>query len=66
MHYHNQEVNGVDDEGDYLDCVGHDDVSGMSSCVLKRLAVCRVNDSVIARLTCHIDLSSIDEGAAHR
>jgi hypothetical protein len=27
LHYHNQEVNGVDDEGDYLDCVGHDDGS---------------------------------------
>lgn len=27
LHYHNEEVNGVDDEGDYLDCVGHDDGS---------------------------------------
>ena len=33
VHYHNQEVNGVDDEGDYRNCVGHDDCSRSVVCV---------------------------------
>lgn len=33
LHYHNQEVNGVDDESDYCNCVGHDDGSRSVVCV---------------------------------
>lgn len=38
LHYHNQEVNGVDDESDYCNCVGHDDGSRSGVCE-KRQAV---------------------------
>lgn len=68
LHYHNQEVDGVDDEGDDFNCVGHDDRSCDNVVYVERvmLLCCLAHDSVLVRLTCHIELLSIDESTAHR
>ena len=63
LHYHNQEVNGVDDESDYRNCVGHDDGSRSVVCVWKEVG-CLAHDSVMARLVWNIRISSIDKDTA--
>lgn len=64
LHYHNQEVDGVDDEGDYRNCVGHDD----GSCDVVYVESGRLYQSRLCHGATGLAYKRLltDEGAAHR